>query len=179
MKRLFVIVLFLCLCLGEIQAVVCQDGRELLQRSLVGQQLPKFSIQKWVGKKTKMKGKFVLVDFWRIMGYPALRYTVPYQNDLAQKYKSHLQVVGCTCDDAVFVKWMIDPKIQYYSAIVSPWVFEEIFQIETWWPVSYLINPDGVVVWEGCVLKDMEDGRVTFALTEDMLKDFFEDYYKK
>mgnify|MGYP003376220454 FL=1 len=50
-------------------------------------------------------------------------------------------------------------------------VIENVIGIEGW-PTTYLINPEGVVVWEGHVLKSGEGDKNVFNLTESMLKKF-------
>ena len=145
---------------------------------LVGQRFPDFAVQEWLGKKPKLKGKFVLIDFWCIMAYPVTHRTVPYQNYLAKKYKKHLQVVGFTSDESNLVKLMVEPDIRYHRGIVEQAIIEDIFNIQAW-PTTYLIDPDGIIVWKGHVLKEGIGEKNTFNLTEDVLENFFNKYQKK
>ena len=63
MKKLLVAGLLLCVfTLGTYAQE--KEKKEKLQRSLIGQRFPDFNVQEWIGKKPKLKGKFVLVDFW-------------------------------------------------------------------------------------------------------------------
>lgn len=145
---------------------------------LVGQRFPDFAVQEWLGKEPEFKGKFVLVDFWCIMAYPVTHRTVPYQNYLAKKYEEYLQVVGLTCDEANLVKLMVEPDIRYHRGIVDASIIEDIFDIQAW-PVTYLIDPDGIIVWKGHVLKEGVGEKNTFNLTEDVLENLFNEYQKK
>ena len=177
MKKLLVVGLLLCVfTLGTYAQE--KEKKEKLQRSLIGQRFPDFNVQEWIGKKPKLKGKFVLVDFWCIMAYPVTHRTVPYQNSLAKKYKKNLQIVGLTHDDAYIVKLVVDPDIRYYQGIVDEEVIINTFQLMAW-PTSYLIDPDGIVVWEGNVLLEGWKDKNVFNLTEEMLEQFFKDYQKK
>ena len=168
MKKIGVLLALLigcCLCLQV-------KGQERqLKHSLLGKKFPKFEVQEWLGKAPDVKGKFVLVDFWCIMAYPVMHRTVPYQNELARKYKDTLCVVGLTADEPYIVSLMVEPDIQYYNGFVSVDVIENVIGIEGW-PTTYLINPEGVVVWEGHMLKSVEGDKNVFNLTESMLKKF-------
>lgn len=171
--RCICIIIGLLLCGGGTLKAQSAYEEEVLQRSFLGKPLPDFPVKEWVGKKPKTQGKFVLVDFWAIFAYSVTRHTVPYQNELAEKYKKQFCVIGYTSDPANLVKLVVDPKIRYYSGIVDYEVMEQIFCL-TAWPASYLIDPDGIVVWEGAVLDDEGKG-----LTEERLEQFFRDYEKK
>ena len=83
-----------------------------------------------------------------------------------------------THDDAYIVKLVVDPDIRYYQGIVDEEVIINTFQLMAW-PTSYLIDPDGIVVWEGNVLLEGWKDKNVFNLTEEMLEQFFKDYQKK
>lgn len=165
MKKIGVLIALLigsCFCLQV-------KGQEVqLQHSLLGKKFPKFEVQEWLGKAPDVKGKFVLVDFWCIMAYPVMHRTVPYQNELAKKFKDKLCVVGLTADESYIVSLMVEPDIQYYNGCVDEKVIDE-FYIEGW-PTTYLVNSKGIVVWEGTVLKYGEGNKNVFNLTESLLE---------
>lgn len=83
-----------------------------------------------------------------------------------------------THDDAYIVNLVVDPDIRYYQGIVDEEVIINTFQLMAW-PTSYLIDPDGIVVWEGNVLLEGWKDKNVFNLTEEMLEQFFKDYQKK
>ena len=172
MKKVLIASLLLCLFRFGIQA------QEKQQPSFIGKHFPDLTVKEWISKQPKLKGKFILVDFWCIMAYPVTHRTVPYQNHLAKKYKKQLQVIGLTCEEANLVKLMVDPYIQYYSGIVDVATIDNIFKLEGW-PTSYLIDPEGTVVWEGYVLKEGQGEKNVFNLTEEKLEQFFKDYQQK
>ena len=172
MRKILITSLLLCLFSFGIQA---QWKR---QPSFKGQRFPEFTVKEWISKQPKLKGKFILVDFWCIEAYPVTHRTIPYQNQLAKKYKKQLQVIGLTHDEANIVKLMVEPYIQYYSGIVDWDTINDIFKLEGW-PTSYLIDPEGTVVWEGYVLKEGQGEKNVFNLTEEKLEQFFKDYQQK
>lgn len=177
MRKLFVAIGLLCLFGMGVQAQ-SEKKEKIAKQSFIGLRFPDFTVDKWLTKEPKLKGKFTLVDFWCIMAYPVTHRTVPYLNHLAKKYKKQLQVVGLTYDEANLVKLMIDPDIQYYSGVVHEQVVYGLFGL-TGCPTVYLVDPDGMVVWEGYVLKEGYGNKNTFNLTEEMLEHFFEDYQAK
>ena len=73
---------------------------------------------------------------------------------------------------------MVEPYIQYYSGIVDWDTINDIFKLEGL-PTSYLIDPEGTVVWEGYVLKEGQGEKNIFNLTEEKLEQFFKDYQQK
>lgn len=130
-------------------------------------------------EETEIKRKVRTCRFLVYYGLP-LSHTVPclIKIDLAKKYKKNLQIVGLTHDDAYIVKLVVDPDIRYYQGIVDEEVIINTFQLMAW-PTSYLIDPDGIVVWEGNVLLEGWKDKNVFNLTEEMLEQFFKDYQKK
>ena len=68
------------------------------EKSLVGQSLPKLSVQ-WLGKKPDTEGKPMIVEFWATW-CPPCRESIPHLNEIYAKYKEKgLQVVGITDED--------------------------------------------------------------------------------
>ncbi|MDE7073536.1 MAG: redoxin domain-containing protein [Odoribacter sp.] len=165
MKRLILAVVLTCYALGNSAQ---PKEEEVLKRSLLGQKFPAFEVQKWLGEKPDTKGKYVLVDFWNILAYPVIHRTVPHQNQLAEKFKDKLCIIGLSSEDPYIVSLMVDPVIEYYNGIIDYRIEEELFDIQAW-PATYLINPEGIVIWEGYVLKEGQGNRNTFNLTEKKL----------
>lgn len=166
MKRLILAVVLACYALGG----NAQPEEEMFKRSLLGQKLPAFEVQEWLGEQPDTKGKYVLVDFWNILAYPVVRRTVPHQNHLAEKFKDKLCVIGLTSGDPYIVSLIVDPVIEYYNGIIDYKVEEELFDIQAW-PATYLVNPEGIVIWEGNVLKEGQGERNVFNLTEERLEE--------
>lgn len=149
-------------------------------KSYIDQKCPKFDIKEWVSKKPNVKGKFVLIDFWAIWAYPCTHYTVPYLNDLAKKFKKDLVIIGLSQEIPFYIKQMDEPKIKYYNATVDSLVIDKTFRI-TGFPFSYLIAPDGTVVWEGLTMKKVDEvqDKLIPRLTEANLRKIIADYKKK
>ncbi len=167
MKKLILIAILLnCYAFG----CMAQEEEELFQRPLLGHKFPAFKVEEWLGEVPDTKGKYVLVDFWEIMAYPVIRRTVPHQNRLAEKFKDRLCVIGLTSDEPYIVSLMVDPVIEYYSGIVDYTVEEEIFRLQAY-PAAYLINPEGIVIWEGWVLEEGRGEQNIFNLTEKKLEE--------
>jgi thiol-disulfide isomerase/thioredoxin len=87
-------------------------------RSLLGRAAPSIEVEKWLGDKPVTDGKFVLVSIWAPWSVPSRRF-IPMLNALQRKFSSALVVVGVTADSEAEVSQMIDPRIEFPSAIDS------------------------------------------------------------
>jgi len=61
-------------------------------RSLLGKPAPPLDLDKWLGDKPALEGKFVLVSFWAPWSIPCRRW-IPDLNELQRKFRSSLVVV--------------------------------------------------------------------------------------
>lgn len=162
-------------------SVYAQDERvvsyEDYAKSYINQKCPAFEIKEWISKQPNVKDKFVLIDFWAIWAYPCTHYTVPYLNDLAEKFKEDLVVIGLSQEKPFYIKQIDEPKIKYYNATVDSLVIYKTFRIEGY-PFSYLIAPEGTVVWEGLTMKDIDEehDKLIPRLTEAELRKIIADY---
>lgn len=170
----FLVALFFCISANA------QTEMPVYQRSAksyINQKCPAFEIKEWVSKHPNVKGKFVLIDFWAIWAYPCTYYTIPYLNDMAKKFKKDLVVIGLSREEPFYINQMEEPKIKYYNATIDTLVAYKTFRLQEY-PFSYLIDPDGMVVWEGLTMKDLdeEQDKLIPGLTEAELRKKIADY---
>jgi thiol-disulfide isomerase/thioredoxin len=126
-------------------------GSDLLARtekSMVGQPLPKLSVQ-WLDKKPETEGKPMIVEFWATW-CPPCRASIPHLNEIYAKYKDKgLQIVGITDEDRVKIKkFEKEVPIEYAVGLDANGKYAKPFGIQGI-PHAVLVDKTGKVVWEG------------------------------
>ena len=118
------------------------------EKSMVGQTLPKLSVQ-WLDKKPETEGKPMIVEFWATW-CPPCRSSIPHLNEIYAKYKGQgLQIVGITDEDrAKIKKFEKEVPIEYAVALDANGQYAKPFGIQGI-PHAVLVDKTGKVVWEG------------------------------
>ena len=118
------------------------------EKSMVGQSLPKLSVQ-WLKKKPDTDGKAMIVEFWATW-CPPCRESIPHLNEIYAKYKDKgLQVVGITDEDrAKIMKFEKEVPIEYSVGLDNGGKYAKLFGIQGI-PHAVLVDKSGKVVWEG------------------------------
>ena len=120
MKRFLLVFAVIVLALPTFaQKSAAQIAGEKLREKWMNQKAPEFVVEKWLTKEPKMKGKFILVDFWGPSCGPC-RKLIPELNEWSKLFKKDLLVIG-----------------------VAP-----IYGLK-FYPMAVLIDPDGIVRWIG------------------------------
>jgi len=120
---------------------------ELHAKSFLHQKAPAFVVEKWISQEPDLRGKFVLLDFWATWCGPCKR-SIPHLNGLQSRFKDRLVVVGISDESEGDVRMMSKPVIEYSSAIDERKRLSEEFEVQAI-PHSVLINPEGIVRFEG------------------------------
>ena len=118
------------------------------EKSMVGQTLPKLSVQ-WLDKKPETEGKPMIVEFWATW-CPPCRSSIPHLNEIYAKYKDKgLQIVGITDEDrAKIKKFEKEVPIEYAVGLDANGKYAKPFGIQGI-PHAVLVDKTGKVVWEG------------------------------
>ena len=74
-------------------------------QSLLGKAAPELEVEKWLGPKPALKGKFALIAFWAPWSIPC-RKAIPQFNALQKRFPEKLVVVGLTSDSQEEVEGM-------------------------------------------------------------------------
>ncbi|MEY5026019.1 MAG: hypothetical protein RLZZ244_1547 [Verrucomicrobiota bacterium] len=159
----------LSLFLGTLPASAAEPPappKKLWAKSVLGEKAPELVVQRWVSKVPDCKGKFVLIDFWATWCGPC-RKAIPELNALHQKFGDKLVVIGLSNEGTETVQSFADPKIEYFSAIDSQAVTKKALEVRGI-PHVILIDPDGIVRWEGFPLLDGH--RLTEKVVADLLE---------
>jgi thiol-disulfide isomerase/thioredoxin len=120
---------------------------QLHAKSFRGASAPSFVVEKWITPKPNLAGKFVLVDFWATWCGPCRR-SIPYLNELQEKFKDDLVVVGLSDEPEADIRRMAEPKMNYAVAFDTSGRMMREAQVKGI-PHAILIDPKGIVRFEG------------------------------
>lgn len=132
----------------------------LSDKSLLGKPWPALQVDKWLGDKPSLDGKFVLINFWASWSAPCRQY-IPELNSLQKKYADKLAVVGITAESERDVA-DAEPRIEYASGLDSKAKLTAAAGV-TSIPCVLLMDPKGTVLYVGHPA----------ALTEKKLQEIF------
>jgi thiol-disulfide isomerase/thioredoxin len=117
------------------------------ERSLLGKPAPSLEVEKWLGEKPALEGKFVLISFWASWSAPC-RQLIPELNKLQKKYAEKLAVVGVSAESEADLSNMSEPRMEYASAVDSKAKLSAAAGI-TSIPCVLLCDPKGTVLYQG------------------------------
>lgn len=135
-------------------------------KSVLNQEFPVI-VSSWISKEPKIKGKFRVIEFWATWCGPCKR-AIPHLNELSKKFKKDIVFIGVTDESAAQVKTMKNPIIEYYSASAPNKEMYKALEVKGI-PHTLVINPKGIVCWEGG----------PDYLTEDILENLIKEYKGK
>ena len=142
--------------------------KKLWAKSFINKKAPEIVVEKWLTDEPETNGKFVLIDFWATWCGPCKK-AIPELNEFHHKFKDKLVVIGISDEPMGKVKKMKNPKMEYYSAIDTKERLERIYEVQGI-PHCVIINPNGIVVWEGW---PQQKG---FELTEEIIDNLIKNY---
>lgn len=133
-------------------------------KSVLGQRFP-LIVEDWVSEKPDTTGKFKVVEFWGTWCGPCKK-SIPHLNDLSEKFKEDFVFIGVSDETVAQVKSMKEPVIKYYSAVDSKNRLRRgVLDLKSV-PYAVVVNPDGIVCWEG------EPNKLSEEIVKGLIKDF-------
>lgn len=117
------------------------------ERSLLGKQQPKLEVDKWLGDKPALEGKYTLLSFWATWSVPS-RQWIAELNALQKKYSEKLVIIGITAEPENAVADMPEPRLEYASALDTKAKLSAAAGV-TSIPCVMLCDPKGMVLYQG------------------------------
>lgn len=133
-------------------------------KSILNQKAPPLNIEKWVGEKPEMQGKWVIVDFWATWCMPC-RGAIRDLNDFHELYHDKVVIIGLSHEDIPTIQKMKFPVLDYYVASDTQARMKTSLEV-TGIPYALLLDPNGIVRWEGNPLDPNN------RLNEDLIESF-------
>lgn len=143
---------FLILTFALLSITAQAQKKKMWAKSYLHKPSPELVVEEWLSDKPVTQGKFVLIDFWATWCAPCKR-SITELNKFQEEFKNDLVIIAISDESKERVMRQRNPKIEYSSAIDT----QKRMKIEmevTAIPHGILINPDGIVVWEGYALLD-------------------------
>ena len=106
-------------CTEGTNLTVATVGKHIWANTRLYTDVPLPEVQKWLTDKPELKGKFLVIEFWRTWCGACKRMT-PLMNTLQKKYGSELVVIGITGETEEAVKAYAGPKKDYFLALDQP-----------------------------------------------------------
>jgi thiol-disulfide isomerase/thioredoxin len=120
-------------------------------KSFLNQKGPDLVVEKWISAAPDTQGKFVLIDFWASWSEPCRNY-ISELNHLLQRFGDKLAIIGISNEPEDDVRKVVDPNIEYSSAIDTQNRMESAVEVKEM-PYVLLMDTNGIVRWEGNPLK--------------------------
>lgn len=117
------------------------------EKSLLGKASPKLEVDKWLGDKPALEGKFALLSFWAPWSTPC-RQWIPQLNALQKKYNDKLVVVGISAGPEAAMAEMAEPHPDFVSGLDAKSKLSGVAGI-TSIPCVMLCDTNGTVLYQG------------------------------
>ena len=164
---LFVTVLAFCFQQGYAQEKADPPlKKKLWAKSYLNGKAPELIVEKWIGDKPNLKGKFLLVDFWATWCRPC-RKAIPELNKFHKQFGDKLVVIGISDEKESVIASMKNPRIEYFSAIDTRKRMKNVVQVKGI-PHVMIIDPQGIVRWEGFPF--LSGHKLTETVVENLLR---------
>ena len=115
--------------------------------SLLNKPAPELTVEKWVGEKPKLQGKFAIVFFWATSSVPCRR-VIPELNAYHKKFGGQLVVVGISPEHEQRLAQLTEPKVEFFTAVDSESKMGNAAGVTTI-PQILLIDPKNIVRYQG------------------------------
>jgi thiol-disulfide isomerase/thioredoxin len=116
-------------------------------KSLLGKAAPPLHVEKWLGEKPALDGKFTLITFWAPWSIPC-RKVIPELNALQKKFPEKLVILGLTSEPEEDVNAMTEPKLEFASAIDTKARLSTAVGVSSV-PSVLLLDPNNIIRYIG------------------------------
>lgn len=135
--------------LANITNYTAYQPKQLEPNKLLNKNLPSISLPDVLNQTETVQIqiiKLTLIDFWEVWCGPCIA-SLPKVEELAQAYKSDLEVIGIISDDYESAIQLIENKGISFQNLIGNRKVEEEFNVNSW-PRYFLVDKSGIVLKE-------------------------------
>ena len=121
--------------------------KKMWAQSFIGKQAPAIEVEGWIKDPGNLEGKYILIDIWATWCGPC-RKVIPELNEWQEKFADKLIIIGISNETKEKVEPYAKENIKYANGSDTPARVKNALRV-TGIPHVILINPEGVVIWEG------------------------------
>lgn len=135
--------------LANITNYTAYQPKQLAPNKLLNNNLPSISLPDVLNQTETVQiqiKKLTLIDFWEVWCGPCIT-SLPKVEELAQAYKSDLEVIGIISDDYESAIQLIENKGISFQNLIGNRKVEEEFNVNSW-PRYFLVDKNGIVLKE-------------------------------
>jgi cytochrome c biogenesis protein CcmG, thiol:disulfide interchange protein DsbE len=136
----------------------------LSDQTLLNRPAPELAVEKWIGGKPILQGKWAILLFWSATSAPCCR-VIPELNAWQKKFGERLVVAGICPQDEKQLTQMIEPKVEFFTATDSKGKLATAAGVTTI-PQILLLDPKNIIRYQGHPA----------AVNEKILQKLFESY---
>ena len=142
----------------------------LTAQPIVNQYAPRIELSGYSSRQAteaEDRGKYLLVEFWATWCRPCIS-ELPHLREIEQQYGEYLQVLSLTEQtDATVSAWLDDQSLVFPGNIGHDYYGQTLFRYDvTSLPATFLIAPNGNLVWKGSPDK-LTDAKLQALLATD------------
>jgi len=145
-----IIIAIIILLSSTINITTAQNSnsqKKMWAKSFIGKKAPAIEVEGWIKEPMNLKGKYVLVDIWATWCGPC-RKVIPEMNEWQAKFNDKLVIIGISNEIKEKVEPYAKENIKYANGFDTKSRVKNALQV-TGIPHVILINPEGIVIWEG------------------------------
>jgi len=160
------LIILLTTTITSVNAQEQNSQKKMWAKSFMGKEAPAIEVEGWINKPVDIKGKYVLVDIWATWCGPC-RKVIPEMNEWQAKFNDKLVIIGISNETKEKVESYAKENIKYANGFDTKSRVKSALQV-TGIPHVILINPEGIVIWEG--FPKLPDYELTTEVLQELMK---------